>query len=86
MPETVKDQIRQFVTHIAERKGLTVASDDESLTSNGVIDSLGIFKLVSFLEDTFRVKVADDEITNESFESINQIDRFVAGKLERRPA
>jgi len=86
MPETAKDQIRQFVTDIAQRKGLDVVTDDESLTSNGVIDSLGIFKLVSFLEDTFRLKVADDEITNENFESINEIDRFVVTRLEKRPA
>jgi len=84
MPETeasVKDQIRQWVTETAERKGVEVTSDDESLTASGVIDSLAIFRLVSFLEETFQLRVADEEIVNDNFKSINEIERFVTGKL-----
>lgn len=84
MPETqesIKGQIRQWVAETAERKGVELTSDDESLTANGVIDSLAIFRLVSFLEETFELRVADEEIVNDNFKSVNDIDRFVAGKL-----
>jgi acyl carrier protein len=84
MPETqasVKDQIRQWVAETAERKGVEFSSDDESLTTSGVIDSLAIFRLVSFLEETFQLRVADEEIVNDNFNSVNQIERFVTGKL-----
>lgn len=84
MPETqesIKGQIRQWVAETAERKGVELTSDDESLTANGVIDSLAIFRLVSFLEETFGLRVADEEIVNDNFKSVNDIDRFVAGKL-----
>jgi acyl carrier protein len=84
MPETqesVKAQIRQWVAETAERKGVEFTSDDESLTANGVIDSLAIFRLVSFLEETFQLRVADEEIVNDNFSSVNQIERFVTGKL-----
>ena len=79
MPDTqsTKDQIRQWVMETAERKGVEVTGDDDSLTTNGVIDSLAIFRLVSFLEDTFGVRIADEEIVNENFRSINEIDRLV---------
>ena len=82
MPDTqsTKDQIRQWVMETAERKGVEVAGDDDSLTMNGVIDSLAIFRLVSFLEDTFGVRIADEEIVNENFRSINEIDRLVTSK------
>ena len=79
--ESMKDQIRQFVLDTAQRKGIASVADDESLTANGVIDSLAIFRLVSFLEDTFAVRIADDEIVNDNFKSVNDIERFVVAKL-----
>ena len=79
--QSTKEQIRQWVMETADRKGVEVAGDDDSLTSNGVIDSLAIFRLVSFIEDTFGVRVADEEIVNENFKSINDIDRFVSSKM-----
>jgi acyl carrier protein len=81
-----KGQIRQFILELGRRKGLETIADGESLVPSGIIDSLAIFKLLSFLEDTFRLQIADDEITYENFESIDEIDRFVAGKLEKKPA
>lgn len=82
--ESRKDQIRQFVLETAQRKGIGSVADDESLTANGVIDSLAIFRLVSFLEDTFSVRIADDEIVNDNFKSVNDIERFVVAKLAPR--
>jgi acyl carrier protein len=86
MPETqsTKDQIRQWVQETAERKGIGAVSDEESLTENGVIDSLAIFRLVSFLEETFGVRIADEEIVNDNFKSIIDIDRLVQSKLSSK--
>ncbi len=80
MGET-KDMIREFVLDAAQRKGLDSVTDEESLTENGVIDSLAIFRLVSFLEDTFGIRIGDDEIVNENFRSVNAIESFVTDKL-----
>jgi len=43
-----------------------------------------IFRLVNFLEDTFSLRMADAEIVNENFESIDEIERFVNGKLAKK--
>jgi acyl carrier protein len=80
----VKDQIREFVLENARSKGINQVSDEGSLMESGIIDSLGIFRLVSFLEDNFRVRISDDEIIHENFQSINQIERFVSGKLAKK--
>jgi acyl carrier protein len=78
---TVKDQIRQFVcTELASAKGIAVVADDESLIENGVVDSLGIFRLVTFLEETFRVKIGDEEISAENLQSVDMIEQFVLRK------
>jgi len=54
--------------------------DDTSLIESGVIDSLGVVKIVSFLESDFGIDVRDDEILPRNFESIRAISDFVASK------
>lgn len=82
--EEIKDKVREFVLDAAQRKGLDSVTDDESLTENGIIDSLAIFRLVSFLEDNFGIRIADEEIVNDSFQSVQAIERFVADKLKKK--
>jgi acyl carrier protein len=80
----IKDQIRQFVTEeLAAAKGINQVSDDESLIDNGVVDSLGIFRLVTFLEENFGVKVADEEISAENLQSIDMIEQLVMSKSKK---
>jgi acyl carrier protein len=81
---TMKDQIRQFILESAQRKGVHTIRDDESLSQSGVMDSLMIFRLVSFLEDTFNIRVADEEIVDENFQSVNGIEQYVEGKLAKK--
>jgi acyl carrier protein len=82
--EEIKEKVREFVLDAAQRKGLDSVTDEESLTENGVIDSLAIFRLVSFLEDNFGVRIADEEIVNENFRSVIAIESFVADKLSKK--
>jgi acyl carrier protein len=81
---TTKEQIRQFILESAQRKGVAALGDDESLSQNGVMDSLVIFRLVSFLEDTFNIRVADEEIVDENFQTISGIEKFVESKLAKK--
>jgi acyl carrier protein len=82
----VKPQIREFILESARSKGINEVADTQSLMEAGIIDSLGIFRLVSFLEDNFRVRISDDEIVPENFQSIDEIDRFVAAKQAKAAA
>ena len=51
-------------TEIApDRNDIDVEKD--SLIDSGLIDSLGIFKLVSLLEKEFAIKISDDELLPE---------------------
>ncbi len=54
--------------------------DDTSLLNSGVIDSGAVFELVEFVEGEFGIKVDDDEIVPENFESIDAIAQLVAAK------
>lgn len=54
--------------------------DDTSLLNSGVIDSGGVFELVEFVEAQFKIKVEDDEVVPEHFESIDSMTKFVQSK------
>jgi len=78
---STKDQIREFIQKdLASAKGIGSFSDGESLMENGIIDSLGIFRLVAFLEETFRVRIGDEEITAENLKSVDAIEQLVLAK------
>jgi acyl carrier protein len=80
----VKDQIRDYVLEeFAKSKGINQISDTEALTKNGIIDSMGIFRLVAFLEETFNVRIGDEEITNDNLESVETIERLVLSKAKK---
>jgi acyl carrier protein len=81
---TAKNQIREFIQRdLASAKGVSSFSDSESLMESGVIDSLGIFRLVAFLEETFRVRIGDEEITHDNLKSVDSIEQLVAGKIKK---
>ena len=78
----IKEQVREFILqNLAHGKGITQLTDDESLMQNGVVDSLGIFRLVAFLESAFRLRISDEAITHENFQSINSIEQYVKNHL-----
>jgi acyl carrier protein len=80
----VKERIREYVLEeFAKTKGIMEITDQEVLTKNGVIDSMGIFRLVAFLEEEFNVRVGDEEITHDNLESIDAIERLVIAKQKK---
>ena len=57
---------------------------DESLMERGVLDSLGLMNLITFIEEKTGVRIGDDEVMLENFETINAIvatiDRVRSGR------
>ncbi len=73
--------IRAFILErLAPATGRTQLGDDEDLIDSGVVDSLGVFQLVAFLEEHFRVAIADSDITPDNFGTIERIERLVAAR------
>ncbi len=55
-------------------------NNDDSLMAKGIIDSTGILELVSFIQDTFHVRIEDHEMVPENLDSIDKIVAFVTQK------
>jgi len=80
----VRDQIREFILeNLAQPKGITSFTDEESLMETGVIDSLGIFRLVAFLEEHMGVRISDEEINPDNLKNLITIESLVLKKRNK---
>jgi acyl carrier protein len=77
----VKEKVRAFVLEYAAGKGLTELKDDEPLLKTNIIDSLGSFRMIAFLEETFPLTIEDTDMVPENFQTLNDVESFVARKL-----
>lgn len=81
MSGTIETNIRKFITDsFMYREGVVALRDDDSLLEKGLIDSTGVLELVFFMEKTFQIKVADDEVIPENLDSIQFISEFIRRK------
>jgi acyl carrier protein len=54
-----------------------VLSLEDSLIEKGLIDSTGVLELVTFIQETFQIRVEDHEIVPANLDSIGKIATFV---------
>lgn len=77
----IADRIREFIlSELVQDKSITSLSESESLIESGIIDSLGIQKLLAFLEEKLSIQITDDDIVPENFETIETIVSLIKSK------
>lgn len=54
--------------------------DEAPLLGEGIIDSTGVLELVMFVEETFGITVADEDVLPENFDSIATLAAYVERK------
>lgn len=80
--ETVSEKLIEFFqNNILYGESFDDIDRDESLIDKGYIDSIGIISLVAYIENTIGIKVYDNEIIPENFDSINSIYGYLNKKL-----
>ena len=78
----VKSKLRQYIAHnlIFSDDGFTY-DDDASLLEAGIVDSLGVMELVLFVGEVLGVKVEDQDVTPDNFDSINKLADYVCSRM-----
>ena len=66
---------------LARGTAMKVLSLTDDLINTGILDSLGIMKLILFIEEKFSVKITDEDLIPENFESIQTINSLVQRKM-----
>ena len=75
------DKVRDYIIEnflYGEEGKLT---DETSFLGSSIIDSTGVLELVNYIEETFKIKVHDDEIVPENLDSLKNIEKYLKNKL-----
>ena len=86
MAEAIENSVREFIAENFLFRADAQVSNNQSLLESGVIDSTGVLEVIAFLEQTFGISIADDEIVPENLDSIASMTRYLASKLPAEAA
>jgi acyl carrier protein len=83
MTSDIRNAVRDYLRRelLEDRPDFALA-DDTNLLTEHVVDSLGIFMLITFLEEEFGIVIDADEVLVEHFETVADIASLIEGKLE----
>ena len=74
----VGSEIKQFIlTEIAADLNIERLENNEPLIESGIIDSLGVLKIMAFLEESFGLDLSSDQVKLENFKDIDTIRNLV---------
>ncbi|MCJ7458743.1 MAG: acyl carrier protein [candidate division Zixibacteria bacterium] len=79
----MEEKIRTFIQNnfLLGDKNRAI-KEDESFLQNGIIDSTGVLELVNFIEETYKIKVEDEELVPENLDSIQNLIAYIQRKQE----
>lgn len=76
----ITGQVRQFITNNFYVSEPAQLADGTSLLDRGIVDSTGVLEVIGFVETTFGIQIADDEMVPDNLDSIGRIVAFVKRK------
>ena len=62
-----------IISEVNPDLGLTEIGDDEPLIEAGIVDSLGVLKIMSFLDEAFGIDLSSEEIKLDNFKTVRTI-------------
>lgn len=75
--------VKDFITkEFMADKPDVVLDDSLPLIERGIVDSLGVFVLISFIEERFKIKVQPEDVVLENFGTVGAIRNLIQAKLE----
>ena len=78
-----KAKIREFIVEeFMPDMSADELDDDFDLQTGGAVDSLGLLKLVAWLESEYGISVDESELGPESLRTVNSINEFINERRE----
>jgi len=79
----VRGILKQFITdNYLVASGFDGIKDNNSFMEMGLIDSTGILELLEFVEETFTIKVDDEEVVPDNLDSLERLTLFIETKMK----
>lgn len=79
--QSIKAALRDYIeANFIMGTGSAALADGDSFLEHHVLDSTGFLELIAHLEETYAIRVADDEMVPENLDSLDSAAAFVARK------
>jgi acyl carrier protein len=82
----LQNELHEYITKELLRSTDVVVSEDSRLIQDGLINSIGIMKLITLLSNRFGMQFEDDDYKLENFETLGTICRLVERRSVARIA
>ena len=69
--------VREFVVENFLFGDSSQLDENTSFLESGIIDSTGILELIQFLEETYDIKIEDEELIPENLDSLKDVALFL---------
>jgi methoxymalonate biosynthesis acyl carrier protein len=80
--ECIREQVKWFITHhVLSEEDADTVTDGTNLRESGILSSLWIVRLVSFIEERFHVTFDAIDLYEDNFSSIRDIERLIQSKV-----
>jgi acyl carrier protein len=80
--QNIRETVRQFLLNsVLQGEDPSNLTDETELKESGILDSLSTLKLVSFLEETFKVEFEANDLDAGNLATLSSIERLVRSKL-----
>ena len=80
--QAIKSTMKGFITDtFLPSADLESFNDNDSFMETGIIDSTGVLELLEFIEETFEIRVEDEEVVPANLDSLEKLAVFIKRKV-----
>ncbi|MGB2706004.1 MAG: acyl carrier protein [Candidatus Omnitrophota bacterium] len=80
----IKEELRRFIISNYLKSDSARLDDGDSFLEKGIIDSIGVIELASFIQEKYGIKIEVPEIMPENFDTLNNLERYITKKLKSK--
>lgn len=81
--QNIRNQVRSYIlTEFLPDEDASALTDATPLISGGILDSIANARMVSFLEESFAIKFASNEVGPDRLDTVDRIVETVIRKTE----
>jgi acyl carrier protein len=79
--QDIKAQVREYIkdNFLMGARGSDFA-DTDSFMEKHILDSTGFLELIAYLEESFGIAVADEEMTPDNLDSLDKVAAYIGRK------
>lgn len=81
----IREALRQYISDELLDEEAPV-EDDENLLADGMVDSLGMVRLVAFIEESCGIRVPPEDFIIENFRTIETLDTYLCREVDHQDA